>query len=205
MNSPDTDFAARADAYRLPEKRRVRYVSIDANALRDTMTVTPVEVEARYRDNAATYSTPEQVRASHILLKTEGKDDATVKKAAEAVLEQARAQYKAQQVALAYTEIRAPFDGVVLNKNANLGDMVTPMSSAAGAQGAVVTMADMSTLEVEADVSEGNLVVEEKGLYSVEKFIIARRLMYWQVYLHKTVLAAEQMLIAPEGTGFVIA
>ncbi|MEY4766488.1 MAG: hypothetical protein RI907_3161 [Pseudomonadota bacterium] len=84
-------------------------------------------------------------------------------KAAEAVEEQARAQYRAQQVALAYTEIRAPFDGVVLNKNANIGDMVTPMSSAAGAQGAVVTMADMSTLEVEADVSESNLAKTKVG------------------------------------------
>jgi len=39
------------------------------------------------------------------------------------------------------------------------------------------------------------LVIEEKGIYSVEKFLIARRLMYWQVYLHKTVVAAEQLLI----------
>jgi HD superfamily phosphohydrolase len=45
------------------------------------------------------------------------------------------------------------------------------------------------------EVVEGNLMVEEKGIYSVEKFITARRLMYWQVYLHKTVLAAEHMLI----------
>jgi len=44
-------------------------------------------------------------------------------------------------------------------------------------------------------VSDGNLVVEEKGIYSIEKFLIARRIMYWQVYLHKTVLSAEQMLI----------
>jgi uncharacterized protein len=44
------------------------------------------------------------------------------------------------------------------------------------------------------DVHEGELVVEEKGIYSVEKFLIARRLMYWQVYLHKTNVAAEQML-----------
>ncbi len=43
---------------------------------------------------------------------------------------------------------------------------------------------------------DGELVVEEKGIYSIEKFLIARRLMYWQVYLHKTVLSAEQMLIA---------
>lgn len=44
------------------------------------------------------------------------------------------------------------------------------------------------------DVVNDQLVVEEKGIYSIEKFLIARRLMYWQVYLHKTVIAAEQML-----------
>ncbi len=43
-------------------------------------------------------------------------------------------------------------------------------------------------------VHEGQLVVEEKGIYSVEKFLIARRLMYWQVYLHKTNVSAEKML-----------
>jgi len=45
------------------------------------------------------------------------------------------------------------------------------------------------------NVHEGNLVLEEKGIYSIEKFIVARRLMYWQVYLHKTVTASELMLI----------
>jgi HD superfamily phosphohydrolase len=45
------------------------------------------------------------------------------------------------------------------------------------------------------NVHEGNLVLEEKGIYSIEKFIVARRLMYWQVYLHKTVVSAEFMLI----------
>lgn len=44
------------------------------------------------------------------------------------------------------------------------------------------------------NVVNGDLVVEAKGIYSVEKFIIARRLMYWQVYLHKTVIAAEKLL-----------
>ncbi len=43
-------------------------------------------------------------------------------------------------------------------------------------------------------VHKGELMVEEKAIYSIEKFIVARRLMYWQVYLHKTVLCAEQML-----------
>lgn len=45
------------------------------------------------------------------------------------------------------------------------------------------------------EVHDGELVVEEKGRYSIEKFLIARRLMYWQVYLHKTGVAAEKMLI----------
>jgi HD superfamily phosphohydrolase len=45
------------------------------------------------------------------------------------------------------------------------------------------------------NVHKDELVVEAKGIYSIEKFLIARRLMYWQVYLHKTVLASEQMLV----------
>jgi len=45
------------------------------------------------------------------------------------------------------------------------------------------------------DVRNDQLVVEAKGIYSIEKFLIARRLMYWQVYLHKTVIAAEEMLV----------
>lgn len=44
-------------------------------------------------------------------------------------------------------------------------------------------------------VHDGELMVEEKGIYSIEKFLVARRLMYWQVYLHKTVLCAEKMLV----------
>ncbi len=44
-------------------------------------------------------------------------------------------------------------------------------------------------------VHNGQLMVEEKGIYSVEKFLVARRQMYWQVYLHKTVLAAEKMMV----------
>jgi uncharacterized protein len=44
-------------------------------------------------------------------------------------------------------------------------------------------------------VCQGELMVEEKAIYSIEKFLVARRLMYWQVYLHKTVLSAEMMLV----------
>lgn len=69
----------------------------------------------------------------------------------------AQANLRVAQANLAQTEIRAPFDAVVLTKNANVGDNITPFSSAADTKGAVVSVADMSTLEVEVDVSESNL------------------------------------------------
>jgi HD superfamily phosphohydrolase len=45
------------------------------------------------------------------------------------------------------------------------------------------------------NVKDDQLVVDEKGIYSIEKFLIARRLMYWQVYLHRTVVGSEQLLV----------
>jgi HlyD family secretion protein len=69
----------------------------------------------------------------------------------------AEANLRATNVAVEQTVIRAPFDGVILTKNANVGDIITPFSSAADSKGAVVNIADMNTLEVEADVSENSL------------------------------------------------
>jgi RND family efflux transporter MFP subunit len=69
----------------------------------------------------------------------------------------AEASLRVAGVAYDQTLIRAPFSGIVLTKSANVGDIVTPFSSAAGTTGAVVTMADMETLEVEADVSESSI------------------------------------------------
>lgn len=77
--------------------------------------------------------------------------------AAESALSSARAALSAAQVNLSQTEIRAPFDGVVLTKNADPGDIVTPLGAAADSKSAVVTMADPASLLVEADVSEANL------------------------------------------------
>lgn len=67
----------------------------------------------------------------------------------------AEANLRSAAVSVEHTLIRAPFDGIVLTKNANVGDIITPFSSATDSKGAVVNMADMDTLEVEADVSEG--------------------------------------------------
>jgi RND family efflux transporter MFP subunit len=77
--------------------------------------------------------------------------------AAEAAIKAGSAALQGANVALEYSQIRAPFDGVVLTKNADIGDIITPLGAAANAKAAVVTIADMSSLEVEADVSESNL------------------------------------------------
>ncbi len=82
---------------------------------------------------------------------------------AQAAVVAAEANRRVAAVGVEQTVIRAPFDGVVLTKNANVGDTITPFSSALDTKGAVVTMADMSTLEVEADVSESNLQKVKAG------------------------------------------
>lgn len=61
---------------------------------------------------------------------------------------------RASLVQVENTIIRAPFDGTILNKNANVGEVITALGAAAGSRGAVVTLADMTSLQVEADVSE---------------------------------------------------
>ncbi|HYN07945.1 MAG TPA: peptidyl-prolyl cis-trans isomerase [Vicinamibacterales bacterium] len=97
-------FSAHPDTYKMPEKRRVRYLSLSAEALRARMTVTPQEIEAKYQQNSQTYSMPEQIRASHILFKTEGKDAAVVTKQAEAVLAKVKAGGDFAALARQYSE-----------------------------------------------------------------------------------------------------
>lgn len=82
-------------------------------------------------------------------------------KKAEALLSASHANYNAAkanvrnaEVQLEYTKLRAPFDGIILTKDADEGDIITPLGSAANAKAAVVTMADLESLYVEADVSE---------------------------------------------------
>ena len=68
-----------------------------------------------------------------------------------------KAQLEKAKVDLDYTYIRAPFEGTVLTKNADIGEIVTSFGSATNARAAVVTIADMKSLQVEADVSEANI------------------------------------------------
>ena len=75
----------------------------------------------------------------------------------EASVKAANAALTSAEASLQYTYIRAPFDAVVLTKNADVGDIVTPLGAAANAKASAVTIADMRSLMVEADVSESNL------------------------------------------------
>jgi RND family efflux transporter MFP subunit len=72
-------------------------------------------------------------------------------------IEVAKAMLTSGEVSLENTLIRAPFDGTVLAKNADIGEMVVPMAASASSKSAVVTIADMTSLQVEADVSESNI------------------------------------------------
>ena len=83
-------FASHMEQYRIGERRKVRYLLVDVEALRKGIVVPSREVERYYNDNIELFSTPEQVRASHILFKTEGKDEAAVRAAAEKVLQEVK-------------------------------------------------------------------------------------------------------------------
>src|SRR3989475_10546486 len=69
----------------------------------------------------------------------------------------AQAAVRSQEIALENTVIRAPFDGTVLSKNADVGEVVAPLAASAFSKAAVVTLADLRSLQVEVDVSESNI------------------------------------------------
>lgn len=82
----------------------------------------------------------------------------------------AKATVKNAEVQLEYTKLRAPFDGIILTKDADVGDIITPLGSSTNAKAAVVTMADMSSLYVEADVSESYMEKIKKGQACIISF-----------------------------------
>jgi RND family efflux transporter MFP subunit len=85
-------------------------------------------------------------------------------RSAKFLLERAHASVRVTEVNLEYSFIRAPFDGVILTKNADEGEVVAPFGGALNAKAAVVTMADMESLLVEVDVSESNLEKVKPGV-----------------------------------------
>jgi RND family efflux transporter MFP subunit len=83
--------------------------------------------------------------------------------AAKSAVSFSKAAFHAADVLVGYSLIRAPFDAVILTKNADIGDIVTPLGAAANAKASVATVADLGTLEVEADVSETNISLVHVG------------------------------------------
>ena len=84
-------FDAHKESYRIGERRKIRYLLVDVDALRGSSQPTAREVERNYAENLELYSTPEQIRASHILFKTAGKKDDEVKAKAEQALKAVQA------------------------------------------------------------------------------------------------------------------
>ncbi|PYR27606.1 MAG: hypothetical protein DMF98_05355 [Acidobacteria bacterium] len=108
VSASDADITSYFDAhktdFKIPEKRKIRYLLIDVEARRAKVAVPPADIERAYNNNSEQYTTPEQVRASHILLKTEGKDDAAVKAKAEDLLKQAKAGSDFAELAKKHSE-----------------------------------------------------------------------------------------------------
>ena len=94
VNVTDKDIAdwfdSHKESYRVGEKRKIKYLLVDMEQTRTKTIVPPSEIERYYQTNEAQFTTPEQVRASHILLKTEGKDEAAVRAKAETLLKQVK-------------------------------------------------------------------------------------------------------------------
>ena len=108
-----------------------------------------------------------------------------------ASIESADAAVKAAEVQLENTFIRAPFEGTILTKNADVGEVVAPFGAGASSRVAVVTIADMSSLEVEADVSESNIERVSPG-QPCEIVLDAYPDKRYRGYVHKIVPTADR-------------
>jgi peptidyl-prolyl cis-trans isomerase D len=97
-------FEANKEKYRVGERRKIRYVLIDEEALRANINISTRDIERYYNNNIEQYTTPEQVRVSHILFKTEGKDEAAVRAAAEKVLAEVKKGGDFAELAKKYSE-----------------------------------------------------------------------------------------------------
>ena len=122
------------------------------------------EVKAELQDATLAFERQRQLLEDGIVARAEyDAAEARYKRAraavtgAESSIRAAAAALKGAEVNLEYSFLRAPFDAVVLTKNADVGDIVTPIGAAADAKAAVVSIADLGSLQVEADVSESNL------------------------------------------------
>jgi len=103
------------------------------------------------------YKRQQELFNSKVVSRSNLENAETAYKRVLATIEYAKAQIQSIEVALENMIIRAPFDGTVLTKNADVGEIVAPLAAGVNSRGNVVTIADMSSLQVEADVSESNI------------------------------------------------
>ncbi|MFN3740511.1 MAG: efflux RND transporter periplasmic adaptor subunit [Thermodesulfovibrionales bacterium] len=128
------------------------------------------EAEAELYDARLSFERNKELLERGFISKAEYDASEARLKRAEAMVSQrkaqikvAEAQVKEAEVNLEYTYIKVPFDGVVLTKDADVGDIVTPLGAAANARASVITIADMKSLHVEVDVSEQNIAKVKEG------------------------------------------
>jgi HlyD family secretion protein len=108
-----------------------------------------------------------------------------------ASIESARFAVREAEVAVEYTKIIAPFDGTVVRKNADVGEIMAPLAGAASSRAAVVTIADLSSLEVDADVAEAN-ITKVKAEQACEIRLDAYPEHAYQGYVSKIVPTADR-------------
>lgn len=129
----------------------------DIKAGLDQVKAELVKAETDTIDAGRKYQRANELFQSGSITKAELESAETFYRQTQAILNAVQAAVKVAEVNLENTYIRAPFDGTILAKNADVGEIVAPFASSASSKGSVVTLADMTSLEVEADVSESNI------------------------------------------------
>ncbi len=141
-----------------------RLENADIAAELDRAKASLLEARAESTEASLIYGRQKKMLASGGISQAEFETSEARHQRAVAGVASGRAAVRSAEVALENTIIRAPFDGTVLTKSAEVGEMVAPFASTASSRGAVVTLADMNSLEVEADVAEANIDRVRSGL-----------------------------------------
>lgn len=129
----------------------------DIRAALDQAKAAQHQAEVDTLNTARNYRRIQGLSKSGAVTESQLEDAETAYRSSQAALAGAVAGVRTAEVNLENTFIRAPFKGTILLKNAEVGEIVAPFASSASSKGSVVTLADMNSLEVEADVSESNI------------------------------------------------
>ncbi len=163
----------------------------DIKAQLDQMKANLRFAEADAKDAENQYNRTKKLFLSSAVTQSEVETAEARFQRAKASIDIAKAQVAGAEVSLENTIIRAPFDGTVLTKNADVGEVVAPMAASTASKAAVVTIADMSSLQVEADVSESN-IEKIKMNQPCEIVLDAYQERKYEAYIAKIVPTADR-------------